>query len=63
MLWSANASFFLSDYCILGDSKSYFVISLRSEWVNHSYRGFDVIREQEFDIIKDENFIFENNIC
>ena len=29
--------------------------------VDHSHRGFDVIREQEFDIIKGENFVFENN--
>ena len=29
--------------------------------VDHSHRGFDVIREQGFDIIKGENFIFENN--
>jgi len=29
--------------------------------VNHSHRGFDVIREQEFDVIKCENFVFENN--
>jgi len=29
--------------------------------VDHSHRGFDVIREQEFDIIKCENFVFENN--
>ena len=30
--------------------------------VDHSHRGFDVIREQDFDIIKDENFVFENNM-
>jgi len=29
--------------------------------VDHSHRGFDVIREQKFDIIKCENFVFENN--
>jgi len=29
--------------------------------VDHSHRGFDVIREQGFDIIKGENFVFENN--
>ena len=29
--------------------------------VDHSHRGLDVIREQGFDIIKCENFIFENN--
>ena len=29
--------------------------------VDHSHRGFDIIREQEFDIIKNENFVFENN--
>jgi len=29
--------------------------------VDHSYRGFDVIREQGFDIIKGENFVFESN--
>jgi len=29
--------------------------------VDHSHRGFDVIREQRFDIIKGENFVFENN--
>ena len=29
--------------------------------VDHSHRGFDVIREQDFDIIKGENFVFENN--
>ena len=29
--------------------------------VDHSHREFDVIREQEFDIIKGENFIFESN--
>ena len=30
--------------------------------VNHySDRRFDIIREQEFDIIKGEKFIFENN--
>ena len=29
--------------------------------VDHSHWGFDVIREQEFDIIKGENFVFENN--
>ena len=29
--------------------------------VDHSHRGVDVIRDQGFDIIKGENFIFENN--
>ena len=29
--------------------------------VDHSHRGFDVIREQGFDVIKGENFVFENN--
>ena len=29
--------------------------------VDHSYRRFDVIGEQKFDIIKGENFVFENN--
>ena len=29
--------------------------------VDHSHREFDVIREQMFDIIKGENFVFENN--
>jgi len=29
--------------------------------VDHSHRGFDVIREQGFYIIKGENFVFENN--
>ena len=29
--------------------------------VDHFHRGFDVIRDQEFDIIKGENFVFENN--
>ena len=29
--------------------------------VDHSHRGFHVIREQKFDIIKGENFVFENN--
>jgi len=29
--------------------------------VDHSHRGFDVIRKQGFDIIKDKNFVFENN--
>ena len=29
--------------------------------VDHSHREFDVNREQGFDIIKDENFVFENN--
>ena len=29
--------------------------------IDHSHRGFDVIREQEFVIIKGENFVFENN--
>jgi len=29
--------------------------------VDHSHWGFDVIREQGFDIIKDENFVFENH--
>jgi len=29
--------------------------------VDHSHRGFDVIREQWFDIIKGEDFVFENN--
>jgi len=29
--------------------------------VNHSHQEFDVIRQQGFDIIKDENFVFENN--
>jgi len=30
--------------------------------VDHSYREFEVIREQGFDIIKSENFVFENNM-
>jgi len=30
--------------------------------VDHSHREFDVIREQEFDIIKGENFVFENSM-
>ena len=29
--------------------------------VDHSHRGFNVIREQGFDIIKGEKFVFENN--
>jgi len=29
--------------------------------VDHSHWGFDVIREQGFDIIKCENFVFENH--
>jgi len=29
--------------------------------VDHSHQEFDVIREQGFDIIKGENFVFENN--
>jgi len=29
--------------------------------VDHSHRGFDVIGEQWFDIIKGINFVFENN--
>jgi len=29
--------------------------------VDHSHRGFDVIREQMFDIIICGNFVFENN--
>ena len=29
--------------------------------VDHSHWEFDVIREQWFDIIKGENFVFENN--
>ena len=29
--------------------------------VDHSHRIFDVIREQGFNIIKSENFVFENN--
>ena len=29
--------------------------------IDHYHRGFDVIREQEFDIIKGKNFVFENN--
>ena len=29
--------------------------------VDHSHRKFDVIREQGFNIIKCENFVFENN--
>ena len=29
--------------------------------VDHSHGGFDVIRKQGFDIIKGENFVFENN--
>jgi len=29
--------------------------------VDHYHRGFDVIREQRFDIIKSENSVFENN--
>jgi len=30
--------------------------------VDHYHRESDVIREQEFDIIKGENFVFENNM-
>ena len=30
--------------------------------VNNFHRRFDVIREQEFDIIKRDNFVFENNM-
>ena len=30
--------------------------------VDYSHRVFDFIREQEFDIIKGENFVFENNM-
>jgi len=29
--------------------------------IDYSDRQFDVIREQEFVIIKGENFVFENN--
>jgi len=29
--------------------------------VDHSHRGFDIIGEQGFDIIKGEDFVFENN--
>ena len=29
--------------------------------VDYSHRGFDVIREQWFEIIKGENFVLENN--
>ena len=29
--------------------------------LDHSYRRFDAIREQEFDIIKNEFFLFGNN--
>ena len=29
--------------------------------IDHSHRKFDVIEEQEFDIFKCENFVFENN--
>jgi len=29
--------------------------------VDHSHQGFDVIREQGFNIIKGEIFVFENN--
>ena len=29
--------------------------------VNHSHRGFHIIREQMFDIIKGRNFVFKNN--
>ena len=29
--------------------------------IDYSHRGFDIIREQEFDIINGENFVFENN--
>ena len=29
--------------------------------LNHSHRGFDVIREKKFDIIKGDDFVFENN--
>ena len=29
--------------------------------INHYHRGFDVIREQGFDIINGDNFVFENN--
>ena len=29
--------------------------------IDHSHREFVVIREQKFDIIKGENFVFENN--
>ena len=28
---------------------------------DHSHRGFDVIREQGFGVIKGDNFLFENN--
>jgi len=30
--------------------------------VDHFHQEFNVIREQRFDIIKCENFVFENNI-
>ena len=29
--------------------------------INHFHREFDIIREQEFDIIKGKNFVFKNN--
>ena len=29
--------------------------------VDHSHRGFDIIIEQGFDIIKGKNFVFDNN--
>jgi len=29
--------------------------------VDHSHRDFDISREQEFNIIKDENSVVENN--
>ena len=30
--------------------------------IDHFHQGFDVIREQRFDIIKGKKFVFENNI-
>ena len=30
--------------------------------IDYSHQEFDFIREQEFDIIKGENFVFENNM-
>ena len=30
--------------------------------VDYSNRGFDVIREEDFDIIKCENFVFKDNM-
>ena len=29
--------------------------------IDDSHQEFNVIREQEFDMIKGENFVFENN--